>query len=138
METVTFAPPAARRADRIFACIVLAVYALSAAIPLRLLDRVGVTLCPFRGLTGLPCPGCGMTHAFVALAHGNIAAAWHYNALSLPLFAFGLFWLMARLTGDSARPVLSRRAEGILVIAALVLALAYDAYRICVPTARPF
>lgn len=138
MESVTFAPPAARRADRLLVCIVLAVYVACAALPLRLLDRVGVTLCPFRALTGLPCPGCGMTHAFIALGHGNLAAAWHYNALSLPLFALGLLWLTGRLTGYRTLPVLPRRAETLVFAAALAAALAYDAYRIIVPAARPF
>ena len=138
MATVKFELPAARRADRLPVSIVLAVYALSAALPLRLLDRVGVTLCPFRAFTGLPCPGCGMTHAFVALGHGNLAAAWHYNVLSLPLFAFGLIWLVGRLTGIRTLPVLTRRSEAALIGVALVIALAYGVYRILVPAARPF
>src|SRR5512137_1544785 len=32
--------------------------------------------CPFRLATGLPCATCGMTHAFVALARGDLAGAW--------------------------------------------------------------
>lgn len=43
--------------------------------------------CPFHTLTGLNCPGCGMTRGFHALFHGDILSALHYNAL-LPFFAF--------------------------------------------------
>ena len=31
--------------------------------------------CPFRAITGVPCPGCGMTRLADAVAHGRLAAA---------------------------------------------------------------
>lgn len=43
--------------------------------------------CPFHALTGLNCPGCGMTRGFNALFHGDILSALHFNAL-LPFFSF--------------------------------------------------
>lgn len=48
------------------------------------LDLIG---CPFRLLTSIPCPGCGMTRAFIALASLDIKQAFSYNPFSLPLFA---------------------------------------------------
>jgi hypothetical protein len=51
-------------------------------------------LCGFRWLTGRPCPLCGLTHAFFALAKGQFREAIGFNALS-PLgflMLFGLFW----------------------------------------------
>lgn len=41
--------------------------------------------CPLHATTGLWCPGCGLTRAAHALAHGHIAAAFGYNLL-FPLF----------------------------------------------------
>ena len=38
--------------------------------------------CLFRLATGLPCPSCGMTRAFCALGHGDVAAAVHWNLAS--------------------------------------------------------
>ncbi len=40
-------------------------------------------VCQFHRLTGLNCPGCGMTRALHALLHGNFSAAWRDNALLL-------------------------------------------------------
>lgn len=52
------------------------------------------TICGFKNLTGLPCPGCGLVHSFCAIGKGEIASAAAYNLLGLPLFAaLGLLWL---------------------------------------------
>lgn len=52
--------------------------------------------CPFRQLTGLNCPGCGLTRGFHALFHGDILSALHFNAL-LPLYAALLGYLFLSL-----------------------------------------
>ena len=39
--------------------------------------------CLFRTITGLMCPGCGMTHALAALSRGDISSAFHENLLSV-------------------------------------------------------
>ncbi len=44
-------------------------------------------VCPLLSLTGIACPGCGLTRGFHALFHGDIAAALGFNAL-LPVYAF--------------------------------------------------
>ena len=44
--------------------------------------------CIFHQVTGYLCPGCGGLRAMHQLLHGNLASAWHFNALlvvSLPL-----------------------------------------------------
>ena len=50
--------------------------------------------CPFRAITGIPCPTCGSTHAAVALMHGRLGAALAANPLAtfagIAFFAGGL------------------------------------------------
>lgn len=53
-------------------------------------------LCTFRRFTGLGCPGCGMTRCFIALAHGDVRAAWSYNPAGLFLFALFAFQIPYR------------------------------------------
>ena len=43
-------------------------------------------VCPLYQMTGLACPGCGLTRGFHALFHGDLLAALDYNAM-LPFFA---------------------------------------------------
>ena len=49
--------------------------------------------CPFYLATHWLCPGCGSTRALHSLLHGNVLAAWHYNALFTLLGPIVLAWL---------------------------------------------
>ena len=35
--------------------------------------------CPFKSITGLPCPGCGYTRSIESLVTGNIFASFMHN-----------------------------------------------------------
>jgi hypothetical protein len=61
--------------------------------------------CPFRAATGLPCATCGMTHAFVLLAHGRPGTALAASPLGA-LLAGGswTFALLAAARVASGRP----------------------------------
>lgn len=50
------------------------------------------TICLFKNITGLPCPGCGMTHAFFDFIRLDFKAAYYHNAFSV-LF-YSVFFLM--------------------------------------------
>lgn len=46
--------------------------------------------CVFHRITGWQCPGCGVSRMCLSLLHGDLRAAWHYNAAILcllPVFA---------------------------------------------------
>ena len=55
------------------------------------------SVCQFRNVTGLDCPGCGLTRAFVSIAHGRFAEAFTYNGASLLVFAFVLLQIPYRI-----------------------------------------
>jgi hypothetical protein len=64
------------------------------------------TICGFKNLTGLPCPGCGLTHSFCEIGKGHMASAVAWNWLGIPLFLLLiLIWLKALLVlGNQYRP----------------------------------
>ena len=41
--------------------------------------------CPIYAITGLQCPGCGISRMFLALLHLDFSAAFHYNPVVLCL-----------------------------------------------------
>lgn len=89
-------PPLPPSAARRTSCLVmhgtllglaLVVVVLACAMHTQETDRVylpllGVPLpplCMFRFFTGANCPGCGLTRAFIHIAHGDLAGAWRFN-----------------------------------------------------------
>lgn len=53
----------------------------------------GISLCPFHVITGMACPGCGMTRAFLALGQLKLEQAIALNPFSIPLFSVMLLYL---------------------------------------------
>ena len=49
-------------------------------------------VCLFHAMTGLNCPGCGMTRALSALLHGNFLLALKDNSLFVLTLAGLLIW----------------------------------------------
>lgn len=51
--------------------------------------------CIFKTVTGISCPACGMTRAFLAILHFDfLTSIWH-NILGIPLFIFLIFSCIA-------------------------------------------
>ncbi len=62
--------------------------------------------CPFRALTGIPCPTCGTTHAAVALLRGDVGGALAANPLAAAAgIAFVVGGLVAPVWAAFAWPV---------------------------------
>lgn len=55
----------------------------------------GPVLCVSRLLFGIPCAGCGLTRAFVALGHGDLDVAIAFNPLSPLLYLWMAGWWIA-------------------------------------------
>ncbi len=94
-----------------------------------------IVTCPFKRMTGLPCPTCGASRGMLALLHGDVLAAWLCNPLVFTAGAVAVFALALRAaTGRSVHLKLSRRARW-LAWAVLAVAVAANwAYLIAVGT----
>src|SRR3954463_2240680 len=54
--------------------------------PVELVEH-GPVLCPFRRATGQPCPSCGLTRSWTAVAHGRLRQGFGFHPLGPPAFA---------------------------------------------------
>ena len=81
-------PPTTRRATDLLSRVGLAPWILliGALLPLPGADGKIASLpsfCAFHTLTGLPCPGCGLTRAVVCLCHGRLSESLAFHPLAL-------------------------------------------------------
>lgn len=65
-----------------------------AGLRASVLPEPGFSICPFKLLTGLPCPGCGMGHALISAFQGHWQQSFSYHPLGLPLLALWTGWLL--------------------------------------------
>lgn len=98
------------------------------------LGAFGVGLpCPWRSVTGTLCPLCGSTHLGIALARGDLAAAWAANSFVFAglgvLAVLGVLWMIEVRGGPAVRPPRALRWSAdrwwlVIGAAALVFAVA--------------
>jgi hypothetical protein len=83
-----------KRADRLGFPEAFALLAVLSFFAARFLPVLETSYrCPFSAIFGIPCMTCGMTHAFVHLAHGQICDALQANPVGAVLAAGA--WLFA-------------------------------------------
>lgn len=114
--------PAAKKA-LIAAAILLTVAAI---VVLYCFDPMQVSFyprCPSKLLTGCDCPGCGTLRALHALSHGDVAAAWRFNAaLFFALPAAVVFFIGDRPRAPRwASAAAHWRYSPVILLAAIVL-----------------
>jgi len=68
-------------------------------------DGLGVDVCLMHRLTGLPCPGCGLTRSITCITHGELSKAAAYHPFGLVIWIF-----LVTLTVYSLLPASARRA----------------------------
>ena len=91
------------------------------AVAALVLYLIGVG-CPIKFMTGVSCPGCGMTRAWLELARGHLAAAFAYHPL---------FWAVPLVVALACAPV--SRAQRAALGLCIAVFVALWAWRMAVP-----
>lgn len=100
--------------------LVLAGVHVTGMLPVGRLAGAIPVFCPFELLTGIPCPGCGMTRAILCLIAGNPSDALLYNPFSFLLLALVTASILPRRwlvrTPAAVRAILPRTYAVILTL----------------------
>lgn len=103
--------------DLWMAIIVLVVYTV-------LVNVIFHAFCPMVIVTGLPCPGCGMTRALFYLATGRLHQSIQMNPMGIPIACIILYFCWNRY-------IIGKKAKGmmLLVVVSIVLLLIVYVWR---------
>jgi hypothetical protein len=120
-------PPKIHPASTRFAAILLVMAAAGIAAMVFFFNPSSHSfypVCQFHRITGLNCPGCGMTRALYALLHGNFSTALRDNALFLLVLAAaaarGLWLGMKKIRGSAGGEFFPVKFLWPLLVVALV------------------
>ena len=96
---------------------------------LGLMNWLGAHLlsCPFKGHTGLDCPGCGFQRSILALAEGNISHSFQLYPASMPIIALAIF-VPTHLKFDFKHGALFIKLAYGLIAAIIILNYIYKIY----------
>lgn len=81
--------------------ISLFLFCVGALVLIRLLPYF--YRCPFYSITGIPCPGCGMTRAFLAAVRMDWRQALRWNPMVYPFALCCLYAVVCFLAGWEKR-----------------------------------
>lgn len=87
--------------------------------------------CLFHCITGLLCPSCGGTRAYLALLNGNLVLALRYNfamVLLLPFFLYAAF-MLGRIAFSKTRSLKDARIPARLIWILLAVVIIYSVAR---------
>ena len=86
---------------------------LGLAVLVMLLSGTG---CPIERLSGISCPGCGMSRALLCLLRLDIAKALYFHPLSVVMPFAAAVWMLRRMFSSR----LLRSLSGVLIAAFLI------------------
>jgi hypothetical protein len=125
-------PPEPKRPERspvhrAFSLLGLCAILLSFILPPGKLE---FSICSFYNVTGLPCPGCGLTRSIIYLSHLNFEKAFRSNPMGFPIYLVLLFLALYNFIPLAPRKRLDRLLRvhhrlfvilGILVLAGMLI-----------------
>lgn len=74
--------------------------------------------CPIKFITGISCPGCGMTRAVISLCKLDFDSAWHYHPLVFLLIPIAITIYIL-----SVKKLIKARKVFLICVAVLFLAV---------------
>ena len=88
--------------------------AVAIGIYMSLVNVIFRAFCPMVIVTGLPCPGCGMTRSVIYLLTGHVSESIHIHPMGIVVVCLFLYFAWNRY-------IIGRNPKGMMVIIAIAL-----------------
>lgn len=90
---------------------------------------VSITLtestCVLRTITGIPCPGCGLTRATLSILRLNFSVAFRYNPMVFVIWPVAFFLLYKYLRSREYRKSFTKKYTPLFVTIGVCMILVY-------------